>query len=62
MKKLYTLLLLMLAAGCSTAPVQVVPSRCPQLPEPPPILKEPPPTLEYLPDFVREALKKPAPR
>ena len=61
MKRLSALLLLTLAAGCSTAPV-VVPARCPQLPEPPPILKEPPPTLEYLPDFVREALTKPVPR
>ena len=60
MKKLYTLLLLMLAAGCATPPVQVVPARCPQLPEAPQILREPPPTLQYLPDWVREALTKPA--
>ena len=62
MKKLSALLLLMLAAGCATPAARVVPARCPQLPDPPPILMEPPPTLEYLPDFVREALTKPAQR
>ena len=60
MKRLSALLLLTLAAGCATPPVQVVPARCPQLPEAPQILREPPPTLQYLPDWVREALTKPA--
>ena len=44
MKRLSALLLLTLAAGCATPPVQVVPARCPQLPEAPQILREPPPT------------------
>ena len=60
MKRLSALLLLTLAAGCATPPVQVAPARCPQLPEAPQILREPPPTLEYLPEWVREALTKPA--